>query len=505
MTDGDWQDEDLPLAVRRRIDRECLAFEDAWKSGGSPAIEDFLPAIPEAERAIFFRELLLVDIAYRRQRGEAPAAAEFEARFPDRCRLIAAALAQGSLCGERNTRAAAVAEEASWATSGGTDNPAELLAPGHRLGHYEICSLLGQGGMGSVYLAARSGTGRRRGDQGAAAGRVAGDHRRPVEEAAQRREVEPPVDRSRPLPGPRRGRLALCSHGFRRRPVTRRRCWIRERALDYRRSAELIGGVARAVHYAHLRGFVHRDLKPSNILLDREGRPQVTDFGLALHESAQRGRSGDYSGTPAYMAPEQFRGDAHRLDGRADIWALGAILYRLLTGQRAFPGDTREEIKDEVLSREPKPPRQIDDRVPESLERICLRCLAKDVTGRYPTAHDLARDLDRWLHPQRPRLLWGLAAAVMVAALLPLAMFSIHPASSSQNPPEIPPQSGPVRGDDLALQPVQPIVVGVRSRQRIGFPSTPQTIFDSGSPHLLIPEKQALSGAVNITRIVFLS
>lgn len=166
---------------------------------------------------------------------------------------------------------------------------------------------------------------------------------------------------------------------------------------DWRYAAQLIADIAGAVHEAHKKGLVHRDLKPANILIDTAGRPHVTDFGLALREEDQRRRAWEISGTPAYMAPEQVRGESHRLDGRCDIWSLGAILYELLTCRRAFDGRQVHDVFDEIVHREPKPPRQIDDTIPAELERICLRCLAKDISARYTTARDLCDDLLQFL------------------------------------------------------------------------------------------------------------
>ncbi len=116
------------------------------------------------------------------------------------------------------------------------------------------------------------------------------------------------------------------------------------------------------MHYAHTKKFVHRDIKPANILIDRLGQPYVADFGLAVHQTTQPGRSGELAGTVPYMAPEQVRGEAHRLDGRTDVWALGVILYELLTRRRPFIGSDadREQVFEEIVYREAKPPRQID-------------------------------------------------------------------------------------------------------------------------------------------------
>src|SRR5262249_27085682 len=143
--------------------------------------------------------------------------------------------------------------------------------------------------------------------------------------------------------------------------------------LSPSRVAGLLAVVAEAAHHAHRAGLVHRDLKPSNILIDEDGKPHIADFGLAVREELQDIRSGGIAGTPHYMAPEQVRGETHRLDGRTDVWALGVILYLGLLGRQPFSGRDPGEIFDEILHRDPKPPRQVNDRIPRELERICLK------------------------------------------------------------------------------------------------------------------------------------
>ena len=189
----------------------------------------------------------------------------------------------------------------------------------------------------------------------------------------------------------------------------------RQGRLEPRRLAGLVAAVAEAVHHAHTAGLVHRDLKPSNILIDPEGRPKVCDFGLAVDEEIQRLRRGEVAGTLPYMAPEQVRGETNRLDGRTDIWAIGVILYRGLTGALPFRGTTTAECFEEILGREPRPPRQFGDDIPRELERICLRCLSRQMSDRYLTAADLAGDLRRWLDDARTGPGRGAGAAALAA------------------------------------------------------------------------------------------
>lgn len=168
--------------------------------------------------------------------------------------------------------------------------------------------------------------------------------------------------------------------------------------VSHRRAAELVIELAEALQYAHDHGIIHRDIKPSNIMLDASEHPHIMDFGLAKRETGDVSMTSDgrVLGTPAYMSPEQARGDSHEVDARSDLYSLGVILYELLTGERPFQGNRRLLLL-QVLEDDPRPPRQFVDHLDRDLETICLKALAKAPARRYQSASQLADDLRRHL------------------------------------------------------------------------------------------------------------
>jgi serine/threonine-protein kinase len=243
---------------------------------------------------------------------------------------------------------------------------------------------------------------------------------------------------------------------------------LQREAMSVQEAARLIEKLARAVEAAHQAGILHRDLKPSNVLLDSDGTPRITDFGLAkqLEKDDGHTRTGDLLGTPAYMAPEQASGQRARIGKTTDVYGLGATLYELLTGTPPFRADNSATTVQLVLTAEPTPPSRCRSGISPELEAVCLKCLEKDPGRRYASAAALADDLDRFLRgestvarPLRwPRKLWRALrrrrAAIAVVALV-LAAIALTAVIVNRLRPESGQTVGASPNPDAALHEIQ--------------------------------------------------
>ena len=280
--------------------------------------------------------------------------------------------------------------------AGGPD-PGPAAAPIGRVGPYVLVRELGRGAMSAVYEARREGLSR------AFALKLLLDHQRDPE-ALRRFELEARIMSKLHHPGivPVVDAGQDGAHRYLVMELVRGPSLAQELArrgrLPAREAAELLRQISAAVEAAHREGVVHRDLKPANVLLDeRTGRPRVADFGLARAPdlAASMTRSGDTVGTPLYMAPEQFAGA--RCDARADVWALGVILYEALCGRRPFEGANYLLVARAVRKARLVPPRAVDPAIPPELEAICLRALERELSRRTPSAGVLAGELAGFL------------------------------------------------------------------------------------------------------------
>jgi serine/threonine protein kinase len=171
---------------------------------------------------------------------------------------------------------------------------------------------------------------------------------------------------------------------------------IKDQRPPQRQAVRVIAEVADALGHAHAHGYVHRDIKPANILLDGSGRAYLTDFGIAVVEGELLKDVGA-AGTLPYMAPEQLDGELGPADHRADIYALGVVLFELLTGLRPFRAESPLDLREQIVAGDVPRPRSSEANIPEALERLCLRCLARSPNDRYQEADSLAADLRRFL------------------------------------------------------------------------------------------------------------
>jgi eukaryotic-like serine/threonine-protein kinase len=354
------------LKILEQIDETGSTFEQALSRGELLCVEKVVAAVERPARCRVLRELLKLEMDFRSKRGDRPTLEEYRARFPEDVRIVK------HLYLEHFTPAS--------------------------IGGFSIKRLLGRGGFGHVYEGWDARLSRKvalkvfRLNQDDTPQQFAGL----LFEARTAAQFRHPgiVAVYAVMPDEDDDEFLVLEYidGQSLEHL------LRSKKLSPHEAAELMLAVVQALGHAHEHGLVHRDLKPANILLDEGGRPRVTDFGLALHQSDLR-RSPDIAGTLPYMAPEQAAGETHRIDVRTDIWALGAVLYRALTGWQPFAAASQLELLSAIQHEEPKGLRDHDPTIPAELARIVHRCLSKRMYDRYGSAAELADDLRAFLTP----------------------------------------------------------------------------------------------------------
>ncbi|MDC0935798.1 bifunctional serine/threonine-protein kinase/formylglycine-generating enzyme family protein [Pirellulales bacterium] len=368
------------LSADDRIDILCDQFEQKWQSGPAPRLESFLRELPGVEPSQLFKELFLLELAFRRKAGDPANLNDYLARFPQFGSIILEHAPSHDSDGLADTAASPVSNQ-------------HVVEVGQRIRQFILLERLGQGGFGAVWKAHDASLRRIVAVKMPLAGELTDDElRRFIREGQAAAQLSHPNI----VPVYEVGRLEDSAYIVSEfiDGVTLHAWSVAGRDLP--EIIQMCAKIADAVEHAHQRGIVHRDLKPANILVDGAGEPYVTDFGLAKWADEASGLTleGQMLGTPAYMAPEQARGDSPRVDCRADVYALGVVLYELMTGERPFSGDYAELLR-AIVDDEPAPPRRLVPKISRDAETICLKAMEKDPRRRYASAQALAADLRR--------------------------------------------------------------------------------------------------------------
>ena len=387
------------LPLEERIDLACAALEDQWIAGTRPRIGDYLSRFTDRERMDAFSALLEVDLWHRRRRGESPTAREYGQEFSEFQTTIDAAVGIGNSISAKRHRSECSTHTPTDESTRQPGTPPPVIENAlFRIGKYDVLSEVARGGMGVVYKARQRGVDRIVALKMTLAGGLATPdaRRRFLIEAQSAGQLQHPNIVPIHEVGEQDGQPYF-TMGFIEGECLKTRLAAGPMAAS--EAARLAKTISHAVAYAHVRGVIHRDLKPANVLLDGDGNPHVTDFGLAKRVSTDSSltSTGDILGTPTFMPPEQAKGRLDEIGPRSDIYSLGAVLYCMLTGRPPFQAPTVIDTLMQVAEQEPVAPRALVASIPVDLETVCLKCLHKDPAGRYASAQELADDLGRFL------------------------------------------------------------------------------------------------------------
>jgi serine/threonine protein kinase len=385
-------------------------FQSAWRTGQRPRVEDFLPDWADPGHSALLRGLVTLEVAYRLRQGEKPTTEEYRARFPGQGPTIDAAFQHPAVMlspgRSRPTPGAAMsrperepndAVEGMRPVAAAHAASAADLGATRRFGDYELMEKIGRDEVGVFYRARQVSVDRIVVVKLILTQDSASDTN--VQQFYHDTRAVAALDHPGIVPifdvGQLEGQPFVSMGYIEGETLAKKRTGG---GLGLREGVEVIRQVAETIAYAHSKGVAHHNLTPKNVLLNARGRPKVTGFSswAPLPAEGSLTPTGRVMGTPGYLAPEQAR-EGQEVGPAADIHALGAVLYFVLTGQPPFRGANLVETLLKVLHRDPKPPRQLNPEVPPELEVICLKCLQKRPPRRYPTAAKLAEDLGRWL------------------------------------------------------------------------------------------------------------
>lgn len=489
---------ELPRDVLQNIDVYCQEYEKEWQDGRIPELEKYISRISPVGRSKLLRELLILELNYRRGESGALTDSELYALHPQLASKIADELPLLRINADASSNSAETrllppsnppsnresdptidhqtpsrgsrglhirCPHCSNAVELLTDTPFESITcrscgsafslvdqEDHtraapilkKIGRFELVARVGIGGFGTVWKARDTELDRTVAVKIPRKGQLEpGEIEQFFREARSAAQLRHPNIVPVHEVGRDEDTIFIVSDLIRGVSLAD---WLSGATPNSNEIAQLMETISHALHHAHMQGVIHRDLKPSNILLDDVGQPYIMDFGLAKREVGEitMTMEGNILGTPAYMSPEQAAGEGHWTDRRTDIYSMGVILFRMLTGELPFRGNAQMQIH-QRLTVDPPDPRQLNKHLPRDMCTICLKCLERDPNRRYSNAKELAEEFGRYLRREpilsrpisrterglrwakrKPALTTAIASIVFLAIAGPVAAVVFH-------------------------------------------------------------------------------